>query len=162
MEAAARRGSYPSVWRLYAGGAAGQHDFEGEGWDDVLAAKHAEVEEAFREDTANAIDVPQDAVEVYQTTADKEGLHVQYGIRPIEGAADDESRAAEADRVQHYDYPRLWNLYEETQGAAGVDGKGDRWSGELRRVFEGDDWEIGSASCRETRSHAVVHASLMR
>ena len=142
MEAAARRGSYPSVWRLYAGGAAGQHDFEGEGWDDVLAAKHAEVEEAFREDTANAIDVPQDAVEVYQTTADKEGLHVQYGIRPIEGAADDESRAAEADRVQHYDYPRLWNLYEETQGAAGVDGKGDRWSGELRRVFEGDDWDL--------------------
>ncbi|KAK7194352.1 microtubule-associated protein [Novymonas esmeraldas] len=177
MAEATRRYAYPTVWSLYGGEAAGQRDFAGDKWAAVLEDRRAEAEEAFREDTANALGVPHDAVEVCQILADESGLHVQYAARSSEAAEEAEQQqqqtpaqedggvvtAAEAQtvaqKVSSYDYPRLWSLYEscndkEGGAARGFGGAGDRESGQLQRVFEGDDWDVVLDGCPEEANGA--------
>jgi hypothetical protein len=150
---------YPRVWALYeqvGASSQGYKHFDGANWAEVLKGDNAGVTESFRQDTAAALNVEPTEVEVCSMSADDEGLKIQYKVNSANAPAKEVESA-----LQTYPYPTVWDHYrtegdaaKKQRAGAGFGGRGDRESGELQRVFEGDDWDLVLEGCPEDANDA--------
>ncbi|KAG5476496.1 hypothetical protein LSCM1_04208 [Leishmania martiniquensis] len=106
--------------------------FDGDEWGCVLARQSAVLEQAFAEDTADALGVSVGQVLAKQLKASAYALQVQYSVRdcPSDGPA---AQAA----VEDYAYPLVWGLYQTEKDL-----------GKYLKTFDGPAWK-GLAASRE-------------
>ncbi|KPI88599.1 putative mitotubule-associated protein Gb4, partial [Leptomonas seymouri] len=98
--------------------------FVGEDWLSVLANNRGSLERAFQKDTADALGVAPEQVEVRKMSVDEFTLEVDYSV------ADCPADTAEAEGVvKDYAYPSVWGLYPSEEDA-----------GRYEKIFTGAAW----------------------
>ncbi|GET89559.1 microtubule-associated protein, putative [Leishmania tarentolae] len=120
---------YKRVWALYCPETEALHGtkhFDGVNWGGVIKADKNGVMQAFREDTAAAVNVQPEDVDVDDIRTAATGMNVDYTVTL--GAVSEEGVEH---TLQTYPYPNVWDHYRVEKKITTLEDCG----------FEGEDWD---------------------
>ncbi|CAC9497312.1 putative mitotubule-associated protein Gb4 [Leishmania infantum JPCM5] len=150
---------YPNVWGHYRveDEITTQQNcgFKGEDWDYVWLIKQEAMRKAFAKGVADALGIK--PTDIQNINMEKSADGIVLGANVTHPLTQDYQMIRQT--LKNHPFEELWALYETRPCGQGdlksaLGGTGDRESGRLQRLFEGDDWDLVLEGCPEDATDA--------
>ncbi|TPP52069.1 hypothetical protein CGC20_5430 [Leishmania donovani] len=150
---------YPNVWGHYRveDEITTQQNcgFKGEDWDYVWSIKQEAMRTAFAKGVADALGIK--PTDIQNINMEKSADGIVLGANVTHPLTQDYQMIRQT--LKKHPFEELWALYETRPCGQGdlksaLGGTGDRESGRLQRLFEGDDWDLVLEGCPEDATDA--------
>ncbi|CBZ28017.1 putative mitotubule-associated protein Gb4 [Leishmania mexicana MHOM/GT/2001/U1103] len=149
---------YPNLWGHYRAEEITTLEdcgFEGADWDYVWSIKQEAVCKAFAKGVADALGIK--PTDIQNINMEKSADGIVLGANVTHPLTQDHQMICQT--LKNHPFEELWALYEtrphdqsDLKGA--LSGTGDRESGPLQRLFDGDDWDLVVEGCPEDAKDA--------